>query len=122
MSIKNKKEQGRLKRHGRIRKSVLGTADKPRLVVHRSLSNLYAQFVDDLNHKTLLSVTTLDQDFVSKFKYGGNVKAASLLGEFAAQKAKEKKIERIVFDRGGYLYHGRIKAFVEAARKGGLLF
>jgi large subunit ribosomal protein L18 len=122
MSIKNKRELGRLKRHSRIRKSVLGTAEKPRLIVHRSLANLYAQFIDDLNRKTLLSVSTLDQDFIFKSKYGGNVKAAGLLGEFAAQKAKEKKIEKIVFDRGGYLYHGRIKAFAEAARKGGLLF
>lgn len=122
MSIKNKKELGRFKRHNRIRKSILGTAEKPRLIVHRSLSNLYAQFVDDLNHKTLLSVTTVDKDFIAKSKYGGNVKAASLLGEFAAQKAKEKKIDKVVFDRGGYLYHGRIKAFADAARKGGLVF
>lgn len=122
MSTKNKKELGRLKRHNRIRKTILGTLEKPRLSIHRSASNLYTQFIDDLSQKTLLSVTTLDKEFVSKCKYGGNVKAAALLGEFAAQKAKDKKIEKVVFDRGGYLYHGRIKAFAEAARKGGLLF
>ncbi len=122
MSIKNKTELGRLKRHKRIRKTVLGTNDRPRLSIHRSSSNLHAQFIDDLNQKTLLAVSTLDKDFITKCKYGGNVKAAALLGETAAQKAKAKKIEKIVFDRAGYLYHGRIKAFADAARKGGLSF
>lgn len=122
MSIKNKKEIGRLKRHKRIRKTILGTLERPRLNVHRSCANLYAQFIDDLSQKTLLTVSTLDKDFISKCTYGGNVKAAALLGEIAASKAKNKKIEKVVFDRSGYLYHGRIKAFAEAARKGGLLF
>lgn len=122
MSIKNKKESGRLKRHNRIKKTVLGTEQRPRLCLHRSSSNLCAQFIDDLNQKTLLAMSTLDKDCISKCKYGGNLKAAALLGEIAAKKAKSKKIERIVFDRGGYQYHGRIKAFAEAARKEGLVF
>lgn len=94
----------------------------PRVSVHRSLTNLYAQALDDLEAKTLLSVSTQDKEVKQKFPYAGNVKAASFLGELFAKKAKDKGISKIVFDRGGYLYHGRIKAFAEGLRKGGLKF
>ena len=113
---------GRKRRHLRIRKSVVGTTEKPRLNVRRSLKNLFVQIIDDSNGATLLSASTVDKDVKKKSAYGGNMKAATLLGEAVAQVAKEKKISRVVFDRGGYDYHGRIKAFADAARKGGLEF
>jgi large subunit ribosomal protein L18 len=101
---------------------VVGTPEKPRLSVRRSLQNLFIQVVDDTKGVTLLQAATTDADIKGKACYGGNIKAAALLGESVAHKAKEKKISRVVFDRGGYDYHGRIKAFAEAARKGGLEF
>lgn len=109
-------------RHLRIRKNICGTKVKPRLSVYRSFKNLFVQLVDDQARSTLLSVSTQDKYFKEKIKYGGNIKAAALLGEIVAQKAKEKNIESIVFDRGGYLFHGRVKALAEALRKGGLKF
>ena len=90
--------------------------------VRRSLKNLFIQIVDDTKRSTLLAASTTDKDIKEKIKYGGNVKAAVLLGEAVAEKAKAKKITCVVFDRGGYYYHGRIKAFAEAARKGGMEF
>ncbi|MFA5038874.1 MAG: 50S ribosomal protein L18 [Candidatus Omnitrophota bacterium] len=112
----------RQRRHLRIRKKVSGTTERPRLSVRRSLANLFIQIVDDTKGATLLSASTVDKEFKSRVTYGGNVKAAAVLGEAVAQKAKDKNIKRVVFDRGGYDYHGRIKAFAEAARKGGLEF
>lgn len=112
----------RERRHLRIRKKVSGTTERPRLNVRRSLANLFIQIVDDTKGATLISVSTTDKDFKSVHAYGGNVKASSALGEVVAKKAKDKNIKRVVFDRGGYDYHGRIKAFAEAARKGGLEF
>lgn len=116
------KMTGRQRRHLRIRKGVVGTLEKPRLSVRRSLQNLFIQIVDDTKGATLLYASTRDTDIKNKARYGGNIKAAALLGEWVAHKAKEKNISRVVFDRGGYDYHGRIKAFAEAARKGGLEF
>ncbi|MCP4648948.1 MAG: 50S ribosomal protein L18 [PVC group bacterium] len=109
----------RLKRHRRIRKKISGTQDRPRLSVYRSLKNMYAQLIDDENNATLVTCSTLSKDSKDS---AGNVKAATLLGGMVAEKAKEKGIEQVVFDRGGYPYHGRIKAVAEAARKGGLKF
>lgn len=106
----------------RVRERVKGTAERPRLSVRRSLQNIFIQIIDDTKSATLLSVSTADKDFKKKMAYGGNTKAASTLGEVVAGMAKEKKIGRVVFDRGGCDYHGRIKAFAEAARKGGLEF
>jgi len=94
----------------------------PRLVVHRSLKHFSASVVDDTQNKTLFSLSTLDKAVKEKFPSAGNVKAAHFFGEYFAQKAKEKGISKIIFDRAGYLYHGRIKAFAEALRKGGLEF
>lgn len=120
--MKDKKALLRLKRHRRIRIRMLGTSAKPRLVVHRSLKNISAQIIDDTKNTILYSLSTLDKEIKQKFSYGGNTKAAQFFGEAFAKKAKEKGITKIIFDRAGYLYHGRIKAFAESLRKGGLEF
>lgn len=101
---------------------MLGTKDKPRLVVYRSLKNFQAQVIDDTQNKVLVSVSTLDKQIRQKFKSAGNIKASECLGEMFAKKAMEKGISEIIFDRAGYLYHGRVKSFAEALRKGGLKF
>lgn len=113
---------GRKRRHLRIRKKIFGTQNRPRLVVYRSLKNLFSQIIDDEKRITLLSLSTLNKEIREKSFYGGNIKAASLLGESLARKAKEKGITKVVLDRGGFLYHGRIKAFCEAVRREGLEF
>ncbi|MDP2937653.1 MAG: 50S ribosomal protein L18 [Candidatus Omnitrophota bacterium] len=120
--MKNKKELVRLKRHRRIRLRMFGTDQRPRLIVHRTLKNLSAQIIDDSKNKTLFSLTTFDKEVKDKFAYAGNVKAAGFFGEVFARRAKEKSIIRIVFDRAGYLYQGRIRAFAEALKKAGLEF
>ena len=99
-----------------------GTEVKPRLVVQRSLQNLTAQVIDDSANKTMFSLSTMDKAVKQKFPTAGNIKAAEVFGQVFAQKAKEKGITKIIFDRAGYLYHGRVKAFAEALRKGGLEF
>ncbi len=120
--MKNKKELARLKRHKCIALKIRGSAARPRLVVRRSLMNLFAQAIDDAQNKTLFSLSTLDKEVKQKFSRGGNIKAAEFLGDVFARRIKEKGIRQIVFDRAGYLYHGRIKAFAESLRKGGLEF
>lgn len=120
--MSNLKEKARVKRHLRLRRKVAGRKERPRMVLHRSLANLYVQFVDDINQRTICSVSTLDPKFKSQVKYGGNVKAAEVLGAQAALTAKSKGISKVVFDRGGGMYHGRIRAFADAARKNGLVF
>ncbi|NQT45994.1 MAG: 50S ribosomal protein L18 [Candidatus Omnitrophica bacterium] len=116
------KELNRIRRHRRLRKKVMGTSEKPRISIHRSSANLYAQAIDDLNGKTLVNAATTQKGFKEKTTSGGNVKAAAILGEVFAKAAKAKGIEKVVFDRSGYIFHGRIKAFAEAARKNGLVF
>ena len=113
---------GRNIRHLRVRTKVQGTAERPRLAVFRSLNHIYAQVVDDAAGRTLVAVGSRSPDFRSRAKSGGNVAAAKVVGELVAQKAKASGIGRVVFDRGGYQYHGRIKALAEAARAGGLAF
>lgn len=120
--MKDKKELLRLKRRRRIRLNMSGTEQRPRLVVHRSLKNLYAQIIDDTKNNPLFSLSTLDKEIKQKFSYAGNVKAAEFFGEVFVRKAKEKGITKIVFDRAGYLYHGRVRAFAETLRKGGMEF
>lgn len=120
--MKNKKELLRLGRKSRIRKHITGTAERPRVVVHRGLKNFYAQVIDDIGNRTIYSLSTMDKDVRQEFSYAGNIKAAQFLGEVFARKLKEKGITRLVFDRAGYLYHGRVKAFAEGLRKGGLEF
>jgi len=116
------KSQARQRRHSRIRKHMTGTSQKPRLCIYRSTRNLNVQLVDDIQAKTIISLSTLNEAFKAGHKTGGNVKAAADLGELLAKHAKEKGIANVVFDRGGYLYHGRVKAFAEAVRKAGLKF
>lgn len=99
-----------------------GSEQRPRLIVHRTLKNLSAQIIDDTKNKTLFSLTTSDKEVKDKFTATGNVKASEFFGEVFAKRAKEKGITQIVFDRAGYLYQGRIRAFAEALRKGGLAF
>ena len=117
-----KKEELRLKRHKRIKMRMLGTVEKPRLVVHRSLKNISAQVLDDTTGKVLFSLSTKDKVIKQKFVKGGDLKSAVLFGELFASQAKEKGYSKIIFDRAGYLYHGRIKSFAEALRKGGMEF
>ena len=115
-------EERRKKRHWRIRQVVFGTAKRPRLAVHRSLKHLYVQLIDDEAQKTFCSFSTNTKPFREKAPKGGTVSAAIQLGEWVAKEAKTKGITQVVFDRAGYLYHGRIKALAEACRKGGLHF
>lgn len=118
----NKREQTRLKRHRRIRLRMQGQTERPRLVVHRSLNNLSLQVIDDTQDKILFSLSTLNKEIKGKLKSRGNIKAAQFFGEACSRLLKEKGITRIIFDRAGYLYHGRIKAFADALRKGGMEF
>ncbi len=120
MATTQQGEAQRLRRHLRIRKKVHGTVERPRLVIHRSHLNLYAQIVDDLAGKTLVAVSTMDPEFRKKNKKGGNLDAAKQLGERVAESALSAGIKKVVFDRGGYMYHGRIKALADAARQKGL--
>ena len=118
----NIREHKRIYRHERLRKVVVGTSERPRLCVHRSLNHLYVQVIDDSTGKVLLGKSTQAKDLKSAFKSGGNVQAASVFGEKFAKEAVNKGIKKVCFDRCGYAYHGRIKAFAEAVRKGGLEF
>lgn len=117
---KKEKKNIRLKRHLRIRNKIKGTKERPRLSVFRSLANLYVQLIDDAEGKTLLSLCTLSKEMKGKVPYGGGLKAAAALGEELGKKALAKGIKKIVFDRGGYQYHGRVKALAESLRKAGL--
>jgi large subunit ribosomal protein L18 len=110
------------KRHLRLRRWVRGSAQRPRLAVFRSLGHIYAQLVDDESGRTLLAVDSRSKDFLGTHKTGGNVAAAKAVGELLAQKARAGGITQVVFDRGGYKYHGRVKALADAARAGGLVF
>ena len=109
----------RIKRHKRVRSKVSGTPECPRLNVFRSEANIYAQVIDDVNGVTLAAASTLDKAIEG---YGGNTAAAAAVGKLVAERAKEKGIENVVFDRGGYLYHGRVQALADGAREGGLKF
>ena len=112
----------RIHRHERIRKKVEGTTERPRLVVHRSAKNISTQIIDDIRGITIVSAASYDQDLKSKLKYGGNIDAAKAVGERIAKLATDKLVTRVVFDRGGYIFHGRVKALAEAARANGLQF
>lgn len=119
MFVKEDKNKARQKRHLRVRNHISGTAERPRLNVFRSLANIYAQVIDDVNGVTLVSASTKDKDFQN---YGGNIEAAKAVGAAVAKRAIEKGITEVVFDRGGYVYHGRVAALAEAAREAGLKF
>lgn len=117
-----KRKEARIKRHKRVRKLVAGIPGKERLCVFKSLKHIYAQVIDDVDGKIILCCSSLSPEFKEKMSYGGNVKAAELVGKIVAEKCKKCGIEKVVFDRGGYRYHGRVKALAEACRKGGLSF
>lgn len=106
--------------HKRIRKKVEGTSERPRLSVYRSLNHIYVQIIDDTKGATLCSASTVEKDL--KGKSGGNIESAKVVGKLIAERARSKGIETVVFDRGGYLYHGRVKSLAEAAREAGLKF
>jgi large subunit ribosomal protein L18 len=109
-------------RHARVRKNLSGTPEKPRLCVFRSLKNISVQVIDDVSGNTLAAASTLDKDIKAEAKYGGNKDAAKLVGEAIAKKALEKGISEVAFDRGGFLYHGRVKELADSARGAGLKF
>ena len=113
------KKAMRLKRHVRVRGKISGTPERPRLNVFRSNANIYAQIIDDVNGVTLVSANTLEKDFEGAT---GNIEAAKKVGALVAERAKAKGIEEVVFDRGGYIYHGRVAALAEGAREAGLKF
>lgn len=122
MKAIKKKLIRRKKRHYRIRKVVIGTKERPRLSVYRSLKNIYCQLIDDIEGITLVSASSLSKDIREKLSYGGNKKAAEIVGEKIAIEAINRGIKSAVFDRGGYKFHGRVKALAEGARKNGLNF
>ena len=119
MVSKPDSNKARIKRHMRIRNKISGTPERPRLNVFRSGKHIYAQIIDDINGVTLVSASTMDKDFDG---YGGNKEAAKKIGKTIAERAAQKNITEVVFDRGGYVYHGRIKELDEGAREGGLKF
>ncbi len=116
MITQTERKQIRQRIHARIRRKLAGTAERPRLNVYRSLNHIYAQVIDDQTGVTLASASTI------KMKSGGNVAAAKEIGKTIAERAREKGVKQVVFDRGGYLYHGRVKALADAAREAGLEF
>ena len=122
MLKKADKNAKRLQRHKRVRRKVFGTPQRPRLCVFRSSNNIYAQIIDDTNRVTLVAASSLDEAVKGAVNHTGNKDAAKLVGEMVAKKAVEKGITEVVFDRGGYIYHGRIKELAEGAREAGLKF
>jgi large subunit ribosomal protein L18 len=114
--------EARLRRHSRVRDKVNGTGERPRLSVFRSVNHIYAQVIDDLQGKTLVTASTLDEEISKDTKKKNKTGRAEMVGTLLAKRAVEKKIQEVAFDRGGFKYHGRVKALAEAARKGGLKF
>jgi large subunit ribosomal protein L18 len=112
----------RVRRHIRLRKKIMGTAERPRLAVFRSLSHIYAQVIDDRSGHTLVAASDLDKDVAAQASGKKKVEVAALVGDLVARRAKEKGVSQVVFDRGGYPFHGRVKALAEAARGAGLKF
>ena len=119
MVSKKDSNQARLRRHTRVRGKITGTVQRPRLNVYRSLNHIYAQIIDDVKGVTLVAASSVETDFGMA---GGNKEAAKKVGELIAKRAAEKGITEVVFDRGGYVYHGRVKELAEGAREGGLKF
>ena len=116
------KNEIRKRKHLRVRKKISGTPECPRLCVFRSNAQIYAQVIDDVNGTTLVSASSLDKDVKAAVANGGNIEAASAVGKLVAERALAKEIKEVVFDRGGYVYHGRVAALAEAAREAGLSF
>jgi large subunit ribosomal protein L18 len=122
MINKPNKNEIRLRKHVRVRKKIKGIPERPRLNIFRSLNHIYAQIIDDTAGETLVAASTLDEALKGTVKFGGNKDAAKAVGKLIAEKAISKGIKAVVFDRGGYLYHGRVKELAEAAREAGLEF
>ena len=122
MFKKADKKASRAKRHLRVRKKVSGTPERPRLSVYRSEKNIYAQIIDDTNRVTLVAASSLDEAVKGAVNHTGNKEAAKLVGELVAKRALDKGITEVVFDRGGYVYHGRVQTLAESAREAGLKF
>jgi large subunit ribosomal protein L18 len=122
MAKTNPRAKARLKRKARVRRRIHGTVERPRLSVFRSARHMYAQIIDDVSGQTLVSASTLSKDLAEKIKGKEKAEVANLVGQAIGTKAKEKGIAKVVFDRNGYLYHGRVKALSEGARKAGLDF
>lgn len=122
MITKGDKNKARQKRHLRVRKKIQGTQSRPRLNIFRSSKHMYAQLIDDVTGVTLASASTQDKELKGQFSNGGNSEAAQKVGRLVAERAKAKGINHVVFDRGGYLYHGRVQALADAAREAGLEF
>lgn len=122
MITKGDKNESRLKRHLRVRKKIQGTTARPRLNIFRSSKHMYAQIIDDVKGITLVAASTNDKELRASLGNGGNVDAAKQVGELVAKRAKAQGIDKVVFDRGGYLYHGRVQALADAAREAGLEF
>jgi large subunit ribosomal protein L18 len=122
MDSQRVKSRRQLRRRQHVRKKVVGTAERPRLTVFRSSKHIYAQLIDDLSGLTLAAASTMAKDVKEGAAYGGNIKAAKIVGKKIAEVAKTRGIEKVAFDRGHYRYHGRIKALADAAREGGLQF
>jgi large subunit ribosomal protein L18 len=116
------RDEHRRRVHERVRTRVEGTPERPRLCVYRSLGHIYAQVVDDRSGTTLVSASSIDKEMKKQLKGGGNIAAAKVVGKVIAERAKAAKIAKVVFDRGGYKYHGRVKALADAAREAGLQF
>jgi large subunit ribosomal protein L18 len=119
---KESRNSKRLSRHQRVRKNLYGTPEKPRLCVFRSSKNISVQVIDDVAGNTLVAASSLDKDIKAQAAYGGNKAAAKLVGEAIAKKALDKGIKEVAFDRGGFLYHGRVKELADGARSAGLTF
>ena len=117
-----RKQQLRQRRHLRVRKKVNGTPERPRLAVFRSEHHIYAQVIDDSKGHTLAAASSLDPNLRKELKYGGNVEAAKAVGKLVAERAKEKGVQKVVFDRGGFAYHGRVAGLADGAREAGLEF
>jgi len=122
MAIKSRKQYRRFRIKQRIRKTISGTAERPRLSVFRSNKEIYAQLIDDINGRTLAAASSLSKDIAGQEGNVSKIEQAQKVGNLMAKKAQEAGIETVVFDRNGYLYHGRVKALAEAVRKGGLKF
>ena len=122
MVSKESRQKIRAKKHMKIRNRFSGTAERPRLAVFRSNSHVYAQVIDDVAGKTIVSASTLEKDIKAELKNTDDIEAATKVGDFVAKRALEKGIKAVVFDRGGYIYHGKVKALADAAREAGLEF
>jgi large subunit ribosomal protein L18 len=122
VNVSKERRVARKKRQTRVRKKVIGSVERPRLCVFRSSKHIYAQIIEDASGKTLVAASTVTKDAADSVKYSGNVEAAKLVGKQIAEKALAQDIKQVVFDRNGFLYHGRIKALADAAREAGLTF